>query len=190
MGSIKELLITAADKRNSEIMEVTWYDCFIWAQEQTIEYLLDYISEKEVWWPKDGDTYWCINSNGCVMKNTHFASDSSIDESRLELGNCFKSRAAAEFVRDKLIILKRLGDLSDEYHNWDEDIEHWTIVFNCFTNKVEPKRIEKVILAQAFFKTEKDALNAIAEIGQEKLQKYYFNINVPEFEDDIISLNK
>ena len=71
----------------------------------TAQWLIDNGFAEEVlesgWWkPEHGEEYWGINSDGCAFRDRWLKY--SQDRIRMAMGNCFKTKAAAERYRDYL----------------------------------------------------------------------------------------
>ncbi len=57
-----------------------------------------YIEESNgKWKPEWGHEYWIVDTFGDVAGSTY---NSSVDESRFDLGNCFRTKEEAEHARD------------------------------------------------------------------------------------------
>lgn len=84
--------------RVGETKEITPY---------TAQWLIDNGFAEEVkesgWWkPKNGVDYYYVNDAGAVVSREGFLSMSTTDDKRVDIGNAFRSKAAAERYRDYL----------------------------------------------------------------------------------------
>ena len=52
-------------------------------------------------WPKDGDSYFCIDLTGCI-RNYDYCACYSFDEARREFGNFFRTREEAEAALERV----------------------------------------------------------------------------------------
>lgn len=60
------------------------------------------VKESGWWKPKNGIGYYYVNDAGGIAVRDWFLSLSTIDDKRFSMGNCFKTKAAAERYRDYL----------------------------------------------------------------------------------------
>lgn len=75
--------------------------------ETAAQWLIDNGFAEEVkesgWWkPKYGVDYYYVNDAGVIVSREGFLSMSTIDDKRVDIGNAFRSKAAAERYRDYL----------------------------------------------------------------------------------------
>lgn len=74
--------------------------------------LIERRNEKDKW-PKEGDMYWCIYGNGDVVSSPWF-DGCTIDTYRKRIGNIYRTKAEAEYERDRRALIKELCDYRDE----------------------------------------------------------------------------
>lgn len=139
----------------------------------------DYISYKQIkkWKPNSGDLYYYVNSTG-YLACERFLRYSIDDNNKLAFNNVFKTAQEATKMLDKLKIINRLRELSNI--NFGEDISQlkYSIGYAIDTKKVYPNisRYTRILPFEVYFATKEDCENAIKEIGEENLKKYYFDV--------------
>lgn len=133
---------------------------------------------KSVWNLEYGDDYYYLGDDG-VLYNSSWLND-RVDTARRSVGNCFLSVEECEFAsQQKKIIaeLKRLGSTEDMMSLGGENKLKYCIrylhnekrldVFGLYCTHYSPS---------IFFKSKKDALKAIKEIGEDHIKKYLFYV--------------
>nr|DAI46670.1 MAG TPA: hypothetical protein [Caudoviricetes sp.] len=139
----------------------------------------DYISYQQIkkWKPNDGDFYYYVSSTGHLACE-RFLIYSNDDNNKLAFNNVFKTAQEAKKMLEKLKIINRLRELSTI--NFGEDINQlkYSIGYDIVTKKVcsTMNRFTRNIPFEVYFETAKDCQNAIDEIGEENLKKYYFDV--------------
>lgn len=131
----------------------------------------------KVWEPSLGDLYYYINSNGDIKLS--YYNTRSIDKRCI--GNYFKTDEEAEHMVEKLKVIKELRDFAlehnDEEIDWvDNEQDKWEISYK--DSNVEPI-CNNYYRAQAFniyFASKEIAQEAIKKIGEDRIKKYYFDI--------------
>lgn len=131
----------------------------------------------KVWKPSLGDLYYYINSNGDIKLS--YYNTRSIDKRCI--GNYFKTDEEAEHMVEKLKVIKELQDFAienrDEEIDWyDKEQDKWEISYK--DSNVEPI-CNNYYRAQAFniyFASKEIAQEAIKKIGEDRIKKYYFDI--------------
>lgn len=139
----------------------------------------EYITYKgKIWQPNDGDAYYYICSTGCISYDT-FSETWSQDKLRRNLCNAFKTEEESKKMIEKIKIINRLRELSNI--NFGNDINQlkYSICYDIDTKKVRPttNRFSRLLPFELYFETAKDCQNAIDEIGEENLKKYYFDVD-------------
>lgn len=131
----------------------------------------------KVWEPSLGDLYYYINSNGDIKIS--YYNTKSIDKRCI--GNYFKTDEEAEHMVEKLKVIKELQDFAienrDEEIDWyDKEQDKWEISYK--DSNVEPI-CNNYYRAQAFniyFASKEIAQEAIKKIGEDRIKKYYFDM--------------
>lgn len=138
----------------------------------------EYVTYKgEIWKPNDGDSYYYICSTGAISNDT-FSEGWSQDKWRRNFCNAFKTEEESKKMIEKIKIINRLRELSNI--NFGEDITQlkYSIGYDIDTKKVcsSMNRFTRIIPFEVYFETATDCQNAIDEIGEENLKKYYFDV--------------
>lgn len=134
-----------------------------------------YISK--IWQPNDGDAYYYICSTGIISYDT-FSETWSQDKWRRNLYNAFKNEEECKQMIEKIKIINRLRELSNVNFGTDITQLKYSIGYNIDTKKVcsTMNRFTRTIPFEVYFETATDCQNAIDEIGEENLKKYYFDM--------------
>lgn len=130
------------------------------------------------WEPKEGDTIFYITETGRVISGT-FLSLLPSDNDKVLFNNAFQTREEAEHMLEKIKIINKLRKLSNINFNDDCKKEHYVISYNNESKKIICDVHHLYIRELPFniyFATQKDCENAIKEIGEDNLKKYYFDI--------------
>lgn len=133
--------------------------------------------KSKVWKPSLGDLYYYINSNGDIKFS--YYNNRSIDKRCI--GNYFKTDEEAQHMVEKLKVIKELRDFAldhnDEEIDWvDNEQDKWELSYK--DSNVEPI-CNNYYRAQAFniyFTSLEIAKEAIKTIGEDRIKKYYFDI--------------
>ena len=138
-------------------------------------------TKSKVWKPKKGNIYYCINSFGQI-DNYNNREDSN-DKRAIELGNCFKTREEAQYMIEKLKVIKELRDFAlehnDEEIDWyDKEQDKWAICYDIEDKEIAYESGKKIksVPFNVYFATEQDCERAIKTIGEDRIKKYYFDI--------------
>ena len=138
----------------------------------------EYINYKgEIWKPESGDTIYYVSSTGHVYEDT-FCTCSTFDNDKVLFNNAFQTREEAEHMLKKIKIINKLKELSniDFYRNCTE--VKYVIWYDsaCKEIKINTHEYIRELPFNVYFATQKDCENAIKEIGEENLKKYYFDV--------------
>ena len=129
------------------------------------------IEEDGVWKPELYEEYWFIDDFGKVYKDTWDCSYA--DNIRFNIGNVFKTEQEAknEVERRKVSTeLKRFSRNFELYKN------NYCIKYDMISKKIDVYNNYVFTTAELVFETEKDARDAIASVGEERILKYYLGI--------------
>jgi hypothetical protein len=138
-------------------------------------------TKNKVWKPKKGDKYFIISSRLEVVKFNN--QEDSIDKKVINSGNCFKTKEEAQHMVDKLKVIKELQDFAienrDEEIDWyDKEQDKWAICYDIENKEIAYESGKKIksVPFNVYFATEKDCERAIKTIGEDRIKKYYFDI--------------
>lgn len=118
--------------------------------------------------------YWCI-FGGQVCD--YIWTDGEEDEKRLSIGNAFHTKEEAEFVLEKLKVIHELKQFAEPKNIvWDFGEYHHIIYYDC-TNMVIDYNysiINKYV--DITFATKEIARKAVEAVGEDRIKKYYFEV--------------
>ena len=133
------------------------------------------------WKPKKGDTYYYIGNVGSIF-NYDYREDIS-DEAHLNIGNCFKTKEDAKHMVEKFKVIRELQKFANE--NNEEKID-WKNFNQCkykifYDAEDEDLYVDYSIQCESepfgiYFTSFTIAKRAIEEIGEDRIKKYYFNV--------------
>lgn len=133
------------------------------------------------WKPKKGDKYYSIGNAGSIF-NYDCREDPS-DEARLNIGNYFKTEEDAKHMVEKFKVIRKLQKFANE--NNEEKID-WKNFNQCkykifYDAEDKDLYVDYSIQCESepfgiYFTSFKIAKKAIEEIGEDKIKKYYFNV--------------
>lgn len=133
------------------------------------------------WKPKKGDTYYYIGSVGSIF-NYDYREDIS-DEAHLNIGNYFKTKEDAKHMVEKFKVIRELQKFANE--NNEEKID-WKNFNQCkykifYDAEDEDLYVDYSIQCESepfgiYFTSFKIAKRAIEVVGEDRIKKYYFNV--------------
>ena len=152
-------------------------------EERTLLSLIEKANKpkSKVWKPKKDETYYYLYSYGNIEEDTW--DNANEDRNRYALGNCFKTKEEAEFAleRQKVIMeLKRFAlENNDKEIDWSNDDEQkYCLYFDHGRNRIMINNfyVSRFLSEQIYFTSDTIVQQAIKEIGEERLKKYYFEV--------------
>ena len=122
--------------------------------------------KSKTWQPRTGEEYLYITSNGIVCNTARV---SYADDFRLSIGNCFRTRDEAEFAIERLKVVHELRQFASD-KNYGQFIlccrnDNSIEVLSCIS-----------YTGELHFATLNDAHAAIQAVGEDRIKKYYFNM--------------
>ena len=133
------------------------------------------------WKPKKGDTYYYIGSVGSIF-NYDYREDIS-DEAHLNIGNYFKTKEDAKHMVEKFKVIRELQKFANE--NNEEKID-WKNFNQCkykifYDAEDEDLYVDYSIQCESepfniYFTSFNIAKRAIEAVGEDRIKKYYFNV--------------
>jgi hypothetical protein len=124
--------------------------------------------QKEAEFPKDGDTYYLINSNGSIHLETY---ELKYDREAYLIGNCFRTQEEAEFAVEQLKVIaemKRCGGV------WGTPQKSNTAIWLDGFGRIKISDYYHQERPTIYFSSKTHAQKAINTIGEERLLKYWF----------------
>ena len=134
----------------------------------------------KVWKPEYDSDYYFIRNNGQIC-NTNFIK-SDIDKERFILGNCFKTEEEAEFALERQKVITELKRFAIEHNDgeidWNSKIQNiYCLYYREHRGDIEADYFCSRLWDGVFFTSKKTAEQAIEAIGEERIKKYYFEVN-------------
>lgn len=133
------------------------------------------------WKPKKGDKYYYINDAGSIF-NYDCREDIS-DEAHLNIGNCFKTEEEAKHMVEKLKVIHELQKFAYENNEKEIDWNNKTQYKYCLVYDIDHKKVcidygtyVKSEPFNIYFTSLDIAKKAIKTIGEDRIKKYYFDI--------------
>ena len=118
--------------------------------------------------------YWCI-LGGKVCEGMWI--DGEEDEKRLSIGNAFHTKEEAEFALEKLKVIHELKQFAESKNTvWNFNKYHSVIYYNCPRKGID---YNCSIINKYFditFATEEMARKAVEAVGEDRIKKYYFEV--------------
>lgn len=161
---------------NEEIMKYIDEQCEKLKQELIKAYEHD--PKEDAPFPQVGDKYFYIHDNGYISIDSTF-SLTSTNKDRLKIGNIFKTRADAIFMKEKLKVIAELKKYAEpEYREWNDENFHYTIT--CSHNHILPTCHKYGKCNTIYFESIEKAEEAIEAVGEDRIKKYYLGIKEKE----------
>lgn len=128
------------------------------------------------WKPENGDRYYFIDSMNLCSFYT-YAND-EVDKALSIIGNCFKSEEEAKHMVEKLKIIAKLREFTTVDFNDNHNKIKFVIYYDSASKEININTHEYIreLPFNIYFATKEDCINAINEIGEENLKKYYFDV--------------
>lgn len=136
--------------------------------------------KKKYWQPKYNEAYYEMYNSG-IYSDTNL--DTSADKFRFSIGNYFKTKIEAEHMAEKLKVIHELQKFA--YENNEEEID-WNNVDQCkymLIYDIQIKEIDTMVSYwknfnpfNIYFTSYTLALKAIETIGEDRIKKYYFDV--------------
>ena len=134
---------------------------------------LEVLAKEEEKFPKVGDEYWYISSNGYIL---HAYNDgiTRADVGLLKIGNMFRTKEQAEFLVEKLKVEAELRNLSD---SWDLEKTQYTFSFNWEVEEFEIEYPDYNQYPDSYYFDSIDELQQATEtVGEDRIKKYIFGV--------------
>ena len=134
---------------------------------------LEVLAKEEQMFPKVGDEYWYISSNGYILDDYNDGITGA-DVGLLEIGNMFKTKEQAKFVVEKLKVEAELRKLSD---SWDLEKTQYTFSFNWEVGEFEIEYPDYNQYPDSYYFDSVNSLErALETVGEERIKKYIFEV--------------
>ena len=137
------------------------------------EYKEPETKEKEEW-PGVGDVYHCVTGSGAVIIDTW--ADAKCDHSSMAIGNIFRTREEAEFAVEKLKVIHELKKLAEPKDTKWDGRPHFYFYCNTYDKSICVNSVTTFKICDIYFAFESDARKAIAAVGEDRIKKYYLEV--------------
>ena len=137
--------------------------------------------KKKYWTPKEKEKYFYIED--CMGVSDDRNVQAPIDYCRFNIGNFFKTKIEAEHILEKLKVIHELQKFA--YENNEGEID-WKNFNQCkyylvYDTKDEDLYVDYTAYSKKepfniYFTSFKIAKRAIKTIGEDRIKKYYFNV--------------
>ena len=137
--------------------------------------------KKKYWTPKEKEKYFYIED--CMGVSDDRNVQAPIDYCRFNIGNFFKTKIEAEHILEKLKVIHELQKFA--YENNEEEID-WKNFNQCkykifYDAEDEDLYVDYSIQCESepfniYFTSFKIAKKAIEAVGEDRIKKYYFNV--------------
>ena len=141
--------------------------------------------EKTWWKPKVGESYWSIRPWSGAVRTCYY--DYKVDGFAVSMGLCFQTEEQAEFMVKKLKVIHELEKFA--FENNEKEID-WNDVNQTkyYLGMFQSDKIIAVFSTykwcyttfNIYFTSKEIAKKAIETIGEDRIKKYYFDINEEE----------
>lgn len=135
--------------------------------------------KSKVWKPNKNEKYCYIGGDGDIYHTVNV--NLTADDCIFSIGNYFKTDEEAEHMVEKLKVIKELQDFAienrDEEIDWyDKEQDKWEISYK--DSNVEPicNNYYRAQTFNIYFTSLEIAQEAIKKIGEDRIKKYYFDI--------------
>lgn len=136
--------------------------------------------KSKVWKPQEGDDFCTIYGDGSIYTLTWTINRDRVE--RYEIGNCFKTEEEAKFAVEKLKVITELKRFALEHNegeiDWsDKEQDKYFMYYSYISFKIIIDYTTTSKRTTTYFTSREIAEQAIKEIGEERLKKYYFEVN-------------
>lgn len=128
------------------------------------------------WKPDSGEYYYYVSGCGEVQRST-FKELNSWDIECFEFGNCFETEEEAKFILEKLKVIAELKKYAEPKDRvWDGNNNHYFIYYDVIDGKIEINFRTIIKLPTIHFESEVKAKEAIEAVGEDRIKKYYLEV--------------
>lgn len=136
-------------------------------------------SLNKVWKPENDEECFYITSDGDV--NSFLYDEDEWCNKTYIIGNCYKTANEAEFTVEKLKVIAELKRYVQQHNtekiDWnDTDQSKCYIYYNNVSKIIDFGFIHSMKSIDIYFTSREIAEQAVKEIGEERIKKYYFEV--------------
>lgn len=133
----------------------------------------------KVWKPEYENIYYYITVYGIVRETVCI--NGKFDECTWATGNCFKTKEEAEFEAERLKVITELKRFAEEHNdpiNWEDTSQKKWSIYGVFTpeNTIRCAFVTFFKRNDIYFSSVEIAQQAISEIGEDRIKKYYLGV--------------
>lgn len=132
----------------------------------------------KVWKPEYENTYYYITVYGIARETVCI--NGKFDECTWATGNCFKTKEEAEFEAERLKVISELKRFAEEHNDpidWEDTLQNkWFIGAYTAKNTIGCSFVSSFKSNDIYFSSREIAQQAISEIGEERIKKYYLGV--------------
>ncbi len=138
-----------------------------------------YEEQAEAEFPKLNESYYFINPDGSIQVETY---EMEYDEEAYLIGNCFRTQEEAKFAAEQLKVIAEMKRCGGVWKTKSAEAKEYYLYYAAMNNPVLDIKnwSSKDSLPYIWFPTEEAAQKAIDTIGEERLLKYWFCVEVEE----------
>lgn len=125
----------------------------------------------KVFVPTHGQRYYFAYSDGDIDSDTY--GNSATDNGRIAVGNCYKTREDAQFAVERTKVIRELQVLANGFKP-AQTAKWYTMVYDNNRKSIRVIDYGHCVHNNVYFPTEQAALDAINNVGADRLLKYYF----------------
>ncbi|MFA5448863.1 MAG: hypothetical protein WC292_00255 [Clostridia bacterium] len=146
-----------------------------------LEKELEKREQRERVFPQDGDNYWYISDYGQIEYQRDYMRSGGGDFARFRLGNTFRTEDDALFELERRKVEAELKRFADKYNegtmDWRNPFQDkWYIVYDHERDNFNFSYTQTWQKAAIHFTSIEVAKQAIEEIGEERIKKYYLGV--------------
>lgn len=140
------------------------------------------LEKKKYWKPKKDEKYYFISTLTSNVSEDKSIED-EFDESRINLGNCFRTEEEAVHMIKKLNIIHELQKFAYENNereiDWNDRMQKKHFIYYNHNNDevdVTWRGLNQFLPFNIYFTSIEIAKKAIETIGEDRIKKYYFDV--------------
>ena len=118
--------------------------------------------------------YWCILGGqvcDCIW------TDGEEDEKRLSIGNAFHTKKEAEFALEKLKVIHELKQFAEPKNAvWNFNKYHHIFYYDYTSNEIDYSCSSIMKFSDTTFATGEMARKAVEAVGEDRIKKYYLEV--------------
>lgn len=149
--------------------------------EEQEKQIKDYLGIKnsKKWRPKQNERYYIVTTRLTVGEAFYTVHD-EINDARLFVNNCFKTKEEAEFRLEQIKVyneLKIFADENNEEIDWNKPKWKYHITYNYDKKHLGVSAFICVQdIGQIYFSSEELVQQAIEKVGADRIKKYLFGV--------------